>query len=544
MALLVYYESTKDGEDTDITWRLRKDSMEITMGAEEGNAPESTIELDDPDGDLDVVGWRRIFIFETTGEIGYQLIGAFWIKSVKVKREGARGTYKTDVGRFWQVSMVDSNALLHFRILKGTAKRPSESSIARIAWILDNDHLNRITDDVTYVNPTSVPMEGDVDYNGQRTNEIIGDVAQQSGDNYFILTVDAGPHPEDCLTAIWVGPYGAPDIYDSDLFISNYLADTHGSPDVFEMSEDTELERKWERTHSGGYLAYDGGAAYAERADSIIYWTRRDASIPGYNIKTQSKALARINRVLRDVAGPEDVITTTIIVPPADVNRAREGMRVRLRASHLPGYQGTGDTWYWFRILQRTVRFRYEDYQITFDLAKPTQGTPSLLCTNLTETGSFYPLGGSGVTPNLSGGNVFYLRPGMVMPEVYTEDHQGSWHFPEYGAGGAATVDYAGDCTLSSVRCLVVGDGTMEIHTAIYSASARNLTARLMHADPGAPSGYVVDETQTGVTGEDFTFTVSTHGGVNCTHWVDIYDSSDTCGGKWGFSGFDWTADA
>jgi hypothetical protein len=540
MALLVYYESTKDGEDTDITWRLRKDAMEITMGAEEGNAPESTIELDDPDGDLDVVGWRRIFVFETEGATGFQLIGAFWIKGIEAGREGSRAAYETGASRFWQVSMVDSNALLHFRILKNAAKRPAETSVQRIAWILDNDHLNRITDDVTYVNPTSVPMEGDVDYNGQRTNEIIDDVAQQSGDNYFILTTDAGPHPEDCATAIWVGPYGLPDVYDSDLFISNYLADIDGV-DVFAMSDDTKLKRSWDRTHSGGYLAYDGGAAYAERADSIIYWTRRDASIPGYNIKTQSKALARINRVLRDVAGPEDVITTTIIVPPADVNRAREGMRVRLRASHLPGYQGTGDTWYWFRILQRTVRFRYEDYAITFDLAKPTQGVASALCSTQTATGSFYPLGGSGVIPNDSGGNVLYLRPGIEYPQVVTPGHQGSWHFPVFGAGGSGTVDQAGDCGQNTVRCVVEGEGEIEVHTSTVSAS-RNLVARLMHADPGDPMGYIIDETQYGATGTDFTFTVTTHGGLACSHWVDVTDLGDICGGKWGFAGFDWTA--
>jgi hypothetical protein len=541
MALLVWYESTKDGGYTDITWRIRRDSMEITMGAEEGNAPESTIELDDPLGDLDIIGWRRIFAFETTGATGYQLIGAFWVKGIEVGREGSRAAYETGAGRFWQVSMVDSNALLHFRILKGTAKRPSESSVARIAWILDNDHLNRITDDVTFVNPSSVPMEGDVDYNGQRTNEIIDDVAQQSGDNYHIVDIDFGTTPpQESITAIWVGPYDLPDVYDSDLFISNYLADID-NVDCFAMSDDTKLKRSWDRVHSGGYMAFDGGNAYSERADTIVFFTRRDASIPGYNIKTQTQALARINRVNRDTASPEDVITTTVIVPAEDVNRAKQGMRVRLRASHLPGYAGTGDTWHWFRIIQRTVRFRYEDYAITFELAKPTPGTTGGLCSNLTATGSFYPLGGSGNIPNTSDGNVFYLRPGIAGPQVYSPGHQGSWHFPVYDSGGSGTVDQAGDCAQNVVRCLVVGDGTMVIHTSTVT-TPQNLIARLCHSDTGAPGGIVVDETQYEVTGDDFTFTISTHGGVNCTHWVDVQDTGGDCGGKWGFAGFDWTA--
>jgi hypothetical protein len=542
MALVIYYDATVDGtgDATDVTSRYITNTLEVTMGAEEANAEESILELDDPDGDLDIVGWRRVYIFETEGATGFELIGAFWIKRAKVGRIGSNSEHQTGAGRVWKVAMADSNALLHFRILKGTAKRPAETSVQRIAWILDNDHLNRISDDVTYVNPTSVAMEGDVDYNGQRTNEIIDDVAQQSGDNYFILTTDTGPTPDDLSTAIWVGPYGLPDVYDSDLYISNYAADID-SVNVFAMSDDTELDRSWDRTHSGGYLAYDGGAAYAERADTITFYTRRDASIPGYNIKTESKALARINRVLRDVASGEDVITTTIVVPPSAVNRAREGMRVRLRASHLPEYEGTGDTWHWFRILRRTVRQRNFRYEITFDLAKPTQGTTTALCSNLTATGSFYPLGGSGVIPNASDGHVFYLRPGITYPQTEDVGHIGSWHFPVFGAGGMGTVDQAGDCGQNIVRCMVTGDGTMVISTSTVSSS-RNLVARLCHADPSSPLGYVVDETQHEATGDDFTFTISTHGGLACTHWVDVTDVGDTCGGKWGFAGFDWTA--
>lgn len=535
MALVIYYESTKDGAYTDVTDRYISNTLEITMGAEEGNAEESTLELDDPDGDFEVVGWRRILVFETAGATGYELIGAFWVKRARIGRIGANSAHQVGTARVWKIAMVDSNALLHFRILKGTAKRPSENSVQRIAWILDNDHLNRITDDVTYVNPTSVAMEGDVDYNGQRTNEIIDDVAQQSGDNYFIIDIDSGPTPADSITAIWIGPYGLPDVYDSDLSISNYAADID-AVNVFAMSDDTELDRSWDRVHSGGYLSYDGGNAYAERSDSIVTFTRRDASIPGYNIKTQAKALARINRNLADVASPEDVITTTIIVPPASVNRAKQGMRVQLRASHLPGYED----WVWLRALKRTVKQWNFQYQITYDLAKPTQGTTTALCTGLTATGSFYPLGGSGNTPNASGGNVVYWRPGIVIPTTVTPGHVGSWNFPLYGAGGAATVDQAGDCGQNRVRCLVVGDGTMVINTSTVSVG-RNLRAQLYHADSGAPEGVVVDETQFKATGDDFTFTISTHGGLACTHWVDVSDVGDICGGKWGFNGFDWT---
>lgn len=538
MAIQIYYEAGADATYEDVTARYRAATMEIAQAAEEGSVETSRIEFDDPDGDYEFVVWRRLIVFETSASSGYKHIGSFWIGKVEVTRTGGVSTFLTEAGRVWTLELMDDNALLDFRIMSGIAKRPAETDVARMQWLLGTAQMNRVpvTTYLSTANP--VAMDANVDYNGQKTSEIVQDCADQSGKNFFLYTVENGGTPADLSTGIWYGAYDLTSAaWDSDLTISNILADVD-TVDCFAMSDDTVLARAGERVYSGGYLAYDGGAVYSERTATSNTYTRRDTNIVGHNVKTATKAKARVQRELRDIATPEDVITTAIRVPAASVNRVRAGYRVQLRSTHLPGYT----TWTWLRILRRSVRHLTDGYLVSLDLGNPTPGATDALCTNLTATGSFYPLGGSGNVPNPSGGNVFYLRPGLSYPEAVTVDHQGSWHFPVYGAGGAATVDYAGDCGLNIVRCLVVGDGTMEIFTATYSGSARTLVARLMHADPGAPTGYVVDETQTGSTSTTFTFTVSTHGGANCVHWVDIGDDGGTCGGKWGFSGFDWTA--
>lgn len=142
--------------------------------------------------------------------------------------------------------------------------------------------------------------------------------------------------------------------------------------------------------------------------------------------------------------------------------------------------------------------------------------------------------------PNLSAtsagtGNVFYIKPGFTDPGlVPNPGYVGGWSFPAYNSGG---VDYAGDCTGSTARLLVVGSGAAVIHTATYGGSPRTVTATLQHWVLGTPT---VDSTVSGTTGSDIIVNVSTHGGVNCTHTIDVVDNGGTCGGKWGFAGFDW----
>lgn len=142
-------------------------------------------------------------------------------------------------------------------------------------------------------------------------------------------------------------------------------------------------------------------------------------------------------------------------------------------------------------------------------------------------------------TTTNAGGNIFYLRGGTGTPEVPTPGWTGGdWHFGSMGAGGSP--DFAGDCGGNYLRIVVVGDGTLAIETATYMGSPRGLTATLWHQHVG-DVGPTSDDIQTGDTGDTLTFTVSSHGQTECTHWVDLHDDGAACGGKWGFAGATWT---
>jgi hypothetical protein len=531
MSLVVYYESTKDATYTDITAYYRTNSLEVTMGAEEGNTEKSSIEFDDPEGVLSFVGWRRIIVFETAGATGFEHIGSFWVEDKDISRRGTDSAFQTGVSRVWKVNLSDDNATLDFRLMTANAKRGAESDVAFVQWLMTHPSMARIPDTTFLHTDDPVQMDANRDYLGQKAKEALDDAAQDSGKNYYAYTVDAGPTPDDLTTGLWYGAFGLEE-YDSDIQISNDPANIDDT-DCFAMSDDTNLNLSPMRIFSGGYGQYDGGAAYAERMATSNEFTRRDTPIPMPNVKTKAQALRRINRELADFSTEEEVITTTIVVPPSAVNRLRHGMRVQFEATHLPGYQ---DGFVWLRCLKRTVRQRNFRYEVEVTLSKPMQGSTTALCTGLTAGGEAYPLGSFE-----SDGTVYYLRPGIEYPQVVDPDHEGIWHFPELGAGGSGTVDYAGDCGLNIVRVPVVGDGTLEVHTATYSASSRNLRATLMHADPGSPAGVVVDETQDGVTGDTFEFSITTHSGLACTHWVDVGDIGDICGGKWGYAGRTWT---
>ena len=72
-----------------------------------------------------------------------------------------------------------------------------------------------------------------------------------------------------------------------------------------------------------------------------------------------------------------------------------------------------------------------------------------------------------------------------------------------------------------------------------YAGVPHNLTATLLHGPLATPT---TDETQSGVTGDTFTFSVSSHAGTECVHRVEIVERAPILGGgKFGFASATWT---
>jgi hypothetical protein len=520
-----------DGTFSEQSNILRTNTLEVVTHAEEGTVGSSQVVFDDPAADLSIGGWRGIY-FQETEATSDDFRGFFWTGYTaqrKIKRDPARAGSDA---RTVTVSLDDLNWRLHNRLMVGNdANRPAETSAARLTWLLSTAEANFI-EDTEFVN-TASPVDMDkCDYRGQYLRDILDDISQATGKDYWLVNRPDEDSPN--RFGLWFDRSSSSN-FASTTRISNVYSDVAASSNTYAAAYDTELTQDPSRVYSGAYITYDGGWYFESRASTATEFFRRDGTVPAANVKTRAKARNRARRYLSDHNTEEDIISTAIVVPPSEVNCIVAGQRVQCRFTHLPGYEN----FTWLRAMSRTVRqIGPNKYELALELSTDRPGTGATACTGLTATGSFYPLGGADNTPNASDGNVIYWRPGLDIPVEPTPGHVGSWHFPQYGAGGEGTTDLAGDCSQNRVRCIVVGDGTIEVHTA--AGDGRALEARLQHFQDDM---WFTDEVQTGNSGDSFTFSVSTHGGIYCTHWVDVRDLGTACGGKWGFTGFDWTAE-
>ena len=535
MALRVFYEASGTATDPfeDITDRVRLYTLDATIKAEEGSVALSTIPVDDPDGDYDIVGWRRISAYEDTATGSNTLVGVWWVADRKV----TRGPYLTGSGRLWTVSLADMNSVLSHRVLHNPdANRSAETDTARLNWLLGTLGTPGIPT-TEYVNSSGGVSMDAVDYRGQTRIDVINDCAQQSGKNFFVYVKDGGSHLSPAWgLGLWYD-HAYSTAYSSIVRLTNVAAEVDGVT-TFAIGDDTELIRDPSRVYSGAYVRYDGGTVYQESIATSNAFTRRDAIVPADNVKSSAKATARANRYLLDMNSEEDRITTSFYAPASRLNLVREGMRVQLKATHLPGY---GTTYSWLRVLRRSITQVAEEqptdsqYLVTLELAS---NGPAFTCDggayDLTPSQTFDTLGNN---PSPSPGYVYY---GAGSPASSPQIGVGpDWGFPDYTGPGAP--DYAGDCTNSVLNFVLVGPGILSVQTAQHPGepSSRGMTYTVYHWSGGIET---VDAEGTLTPGDLVNLSIPADESENCVHTVSFGDGDGTCGGKWGWSGATWTA--
>lgn len=523
-----YWYRDNTGTITEFTSYVHE-PLDVTTKAEEGATAGSIVIVDDPTGAFDVNGLRKVYITETADTAQSIYVG--YTDSRKVER-----AYPFNgAARRWTLNLNDLNTVLDRRIMNGAdANRPAETDVARVTWLMSTNEAALVEDSI-YISAAKPVNMDKSDYRGQGFKGVLDDCASQSGKNYYVTNIDAG-NPNGADTNDFTLWYGHDDlaVYSSTVKLSNVSADVNDTT-VLAVGDNPTLERRPDRVASGVYGNYKKGHIYRERLATATDYARKDVSASWPNVKTAGRAEHRALRYLQSLSTEEDTIEVTVKVDAARVNIIREGQRIEAKFSHLPGYESA---YTWMRVMQRTVRqLGPWDYELGLTLSgpSPTQEAEALGCADRTPSG-FYPAMGSFTSD--ATGNILYLRPGIAGAIVPTPGFVGSGHFPGFGPG----VYYLGDCTESSVRCVVVGDGQMVIRTVTGPAGAagRTISATLRHDDGGG----FTDEAQSGILqGSTITFDISTHGGAQCTHWVDITDDGGPCGGTgWGFAGFTWAA--
>ena len=361
----VYYYRTAAATYTDISEYFRLYKLDTASNAEEGSVAQWTVVADDPTGALEIVGLRDFIVQESTATGSNTRIAGGYTAA----RRYTRGPYRTTVGREIQIDIVDLNTILHRRVMVGGGnKRPAETDVARLQWLLSTSEAFPITDTL-YLNTSGAVAMDAADYNGQKFSDVIDDCAQQSGKNWFTW------YREDAGTfSLWYD-FSSSTSYSSPLRLTNVQSEVDDTW-TFAISNDTQLSRSPDRVNSGAYLPYDGGTVYEQSITTANNFMRRDAVMPAENVKTLAKATARANRYLLSMNSEEDVITTTVLLPAAKVNFLMQGMRVQLKATHLPDYESG----VMMRVLNRSVlQVSEEFYEVRMEMASaPTPVEPGM----------------------------------------------------------------------------------------------------------------------------------------------------------------------
>lgn len=357
MSNVEFYQRTNDGHIALITDRIERTNLELVTHAEEGDAAECSLLIKDVDSSFAIRGWRKVYAVHPDINASTDMsAGVVWVGYTgprEIRRdEGARIATQ----RWIDMNMVDLNTVLTRRLMLGDdAKRPAETDLERIAWLLGTSEASLIDDD-TYVSTTGGVAMDKADLRKQTVAQIIDDCAQQSGKNWFVInlkqTPDADGDPN--LFGLFYD-FDSSTVLTSVVKVSNDPADI-GTANVYQPSMDAKLTIDPAQVYSGVIVDYSGGFVYVTRPQTATDYalSGRDTTMSAPNIKTKAKATARGNRYLTTLATENHVISASIRVAAADLNILQAGMRAQFKFTEF-ATEGYGDFVY-MRLINRTIR--------------------------------------------------------------------------------------------------------------------------------------------------------------------------------------------
>jgi hypothetical protein len=358
--------------------------------AEEGNASSTTIAIPDPDLSIDpdhIMGWRRAIVYEDESESDDQVLFSGFVSIQEFGRTG--GEYVEPLGRVISVSLVDMNTLWDQRLLIGDdTDRGDETDVARMTWLVGTEEMGYF-DNLDYLFSDDPEDLDERDVARTTCKSVADECSQQSGKNYWIGATGNVTDGTDIF--VWYG-HDSLEEYTSPLSLSNEPSDwdddelAAGTSLVYPLSFDTKLSRDPNRVYDGANVEYEGGAEYRKEPATTAFFTLsgRDISVPAPEIKTAARAQRRGDRMLADLDTQDEIVTTTVRVPATKATMIRAGMRILVKATHLPGWELFG----FARILKCQVAPAAigNFYDLTLTLQGPTLEGPALETINLVAT--------------------------------------------------------------------------------------------------------------------------------------------------------------
>lgn len=318
----------------------------LTQSADKGTAATSGFNLDDGAAAIAVPALKDTKVEFGAATPARAFTGYTIGRGEARNDEAIMGPAATD--RRYQVNVTDLNSLLVDRILHGSGgKRPVETDIARINWLLGSPYLAGLVFDNGQVDTANPVSQEEQDFGGQFALDILVKCSESSGKNFF---VDWDPGAGQPTLNYRID--GTSASRESDVLISNDPADID-LVNVFPPNEAASLDRDPATVYSGIYYQGANGInAYVRSAANERNFRQREISISDSQVKTVAKAISLSRAYLTRIGIEQATVTVTIKLAIADANRVAAGMRMQVKFTELTGF----GTYQWINVNKCTKR--------------------------------------------------------------------------------------------------------------------------------------------------------------------------------------------
>jgi hypothetical protein len=485
VTLFVYYNGADQGNTS-----VRLGALGLTSAADSTVSFGSVI-FDDPAGSRTITGWKTLNVDEP------ECVGSSRLFTGYVAdRRYTRGPYRTDTSRWIDTTIVDQNAVLGLRLITGSdGKRPAETHIERIDWLLGSAYLSGLIVDDGLVYRGNPRPFGEADYRGQYPYDVLNDISAPIFQTFFAVYSQTTHR----VGLFFNQPNATTNT--STLTISNVETDV--SRDVngvvtgtcYPPSVDAEMMRDPSEVYSTVRMTHKYGTVLATRASTATNFISRGLQVNNDRIG-QASALVMSESLLDRSADEWDKITVKIQLPPSKVGLIDAGMRVGVRFAHIPGFE----TLTYSRVTQRNIaQAEGSDqlYDVSLELSThglspggggaggfPFQGACSVvpaqavteedLVSSTVQIDISAPTPGRILVAYVAGRGTITGTPGC------TDNGTGSWtehtNSPQTPAGG-------GDVILRAYHKVAVGNETV---VTIASGGSGNKSAGVVYEIPAA----------------------------------------------------------
>ena len=286
--------------------------------------------IDDPAGELDILGWRPFYVEEDDATPSRIWTG--FVNGRRVSQMNFDG-----IGRIWDCDLGDLNLILGLRVFRNR-KRPAELDYERIAYMLANwPNPEWPVYDNGEVQTGSAAEFDETDLDAKYADEVLSEMTLEQSMFFVYWDHDALPGEEISLM------FGPVSVARGTLTVSlSNDPDDIDDETCFVAEVGQLLNREPGFTYSGVYVIHNGGKYYTQNEATADTYIRRDKVLRTDRIGLQSTAISVANRFLNNADVERDTLTCTVRVRNDQVQLIQEGYRIPVKFTHIPGYGDDG----------------------------------------------------------------------------------------------------------------------------------------------------------------------------------------------------------